>query len=178
MLLLNFVATVRLFQLTRAMVNDGNHTVVLLRSSISEVGPSVFLPRKNAGMARCPCPHLPVRLGRPKRLHTTALFASWLTPLDRGCYTSVDMPRSRGWGFALFVVVSLATLVVTPGAADDLEGVSQGSHLQLMVVDKTPDVKPASISTAPRNPRTSSPQKSYGKPESANLLELICVRLC
>jgi hypothetical protein len=86
------------------------------------------------------------------------------------------MRACRGWGLALFVVLSVTTLFITPGAADDLEGVSQGVHAQLVIVDRAQELKqaPVSLSIKLRARATaSSPQQ-----RSANLLDLVCVRLC
>jgi hypothetical protein len=86
------------------------------------------------------------------------------------------MRAGKSWGVALFVVMSLTTLFITPAAADDLDAMSQGVCVQLVIVDKAPQITSVLASPSPRNRGQITPRSP--KPRSGRLLELICVRLC
>ena len=74
------------------------------------------------------------------------------------------------------VVLSVAAFFIMPGAADDLDAVSQTTRVQLIAVEKTPVVRSPTISRAAKA-RISSKQY-LSQRETPDLLNLICVRLC
>ena len=86
------------------------------------------------------------------------------------------MRALKSWGLALFVVLSVATIFVTPGAADDLEGVSQKTLVQLVLVERTrkADVQ---VTASPTKAHPRSSDNSPLRPQCSHLLDLICVRL-
>jgi hypothetical protein len=86
------------------------------------------------------------------------------------------MRACKSWGLALFVVLSVAAFFIMPGAADDMDAVSQSTRVQLIAVEKAPGVRSSTISPAAKA-RTSSKQYSSQR-ETPDLLNLICVRLC
>ena len=77
---------------------------------------------------------------------------------------------------ALFVVMSLTTLFITPAAADDLDAMSQGVCVQLVVIDKASQITAVLASPSPQGRRRITARSP--KPRSGKLLDLICVRLC
>jgi len=87
------------------------------------------------------------------------------------------MRALKSWGLALFVVLSVTTIFVTPGTADDLEGVSQKTLVQLVVIERTrkADVQ---ATANPTQAHLRSEDDSSTRLQFSRLLDLICVRLC
>lgn len=86
------------------------------------------------------------------------------------------MRAGKSWGVALFVVMSLTTLFITPAAADDLDAMSRGVCVQLVIIDEAPQTTAVLASPPPRSLARVTPRSP--KPRSGKLLDLICVRLC
>jgi hypothetical protein len=89
---------------------------------------------------------------------------------------NLAMRACKSWGLALFIVLSVTAFFITPGAADDIDAVSQTAHVQLIAVDTAPSGRPSAILIQATRPRISSTHSSQR--ETPDLLNLICVRLC
>ena len=87
------------------------------------------------------------------------------------------MARCKSWGLALFVVLSVA-LFIAPVGSDDLEGVPQGVQVQLVRVGDGPELKPIAFSATMTGVRHTHANRCSHRQQSANLLDLVCVRLC
>ncbi len=79
---------------------------------------------------------------------------------------------------ALFVVLSVALLFLTPGAADDLEGVSLRAHAPLVILEKTESVRQPRNSVSRWTAQRARQSLAAGNPRSSSLLDLVCVLLC
>jgi hypothetical protein len=88
------------------------------------------------------------------------------------------MRRCKSCGLALFVLLSVTTLFITPGVVDDFEGMSQGVHVRLAIVNESPEVHESRLSSFSTK-SAHIPKTVLSRPEqSAKLLDLVCVRLC
>ena len=93
---------------------------------------------------------------------------------SRRCYKACDMLRLAKVGLAIVIVVSVASILITPNPSDDVDGALQGHHLAKVAVV-----------------RFSASQSQYFPPVTlefvliafqcsalSNLLDLACVRRC
>jgi hypothetical protein len=84
------------------------------------------------------------------------------------------MLRLAKLGLAIVIVVSLASILITPDPSDDVDGVLQRHHLVKVAV--------APISARQReSPAQVSGELSllvFPRSTPSNLLDLVCVRLC
>jgi hypothetical protein len=87
------------------------------------------------------------------------------------------MARCKSWGLTLFVVLSVA-LFVAPIGTDDLEGVPKGVQVQVVRVGNGPEIKAIAFSAPITGVRHAHANRRSDRQQSANLLDLVCVRLC
>jgi hypothetical protein len=79
---------------------------------------------------------------------------------------------------ALFVVLSVALLFLTPGAADDLEGVSQRAHAPLVILENIEGARQPRSAVSRWTAQRARQSLAAENPRSAPLLDLVCVLLC
>jgi hypothetical protein len=87
------------------------------------------------------------------------------------------MARCKSCGLALFVVLSVA-LFMAPIGTDDLEGVPQGVQVQVVRVGDGAEIRAVAFSAVIMGVRHAHANRRSDRQQSANLLDLVCVRLC
>jgi hypothetical protein len=87
------------------------------------------------------------------------------------------MARCKSWGLALFFVLSVA-IFIAPVGTDDLEGMPQGVQVQQVRVGDGPALKPIAFPASMTGVRHAHANRCSDRQQSANLLDLVCVRLC
>ena len=84
------------------------------------------------------------------------------------------MLRLAQVGLAIVIVVSVASILITPDPSDDVDGALQGKHLVKVILAPISVSKSQSLLPVTR---TFGPV-AVQRPTLSNLLDLVCVRLC